>query len=108
MVDHVIISINYIERKPHSEKYRIVDKGVTVDFLSLFINDPEWPLERICEDYNLTPAEVHAAWSFYYDHQHEIDTRLAQAKTNFETAHEQDHLRRERLQQQFDAKTKRE
>lgn len=105
MVDHVIIPINYIEQKPHSEKYRIVGKGVTVDFLSLYINDPDWPLERICEDYGLTPAEVHAAWSFYYDHKEEIDSRIAQAGTNFDAAYEQDHDRRERLRQQLQAKT---
>lgn len=76
-MSQTIIPINYIERKPNSEKYRIVGKGVTVEFLSYFIDDPEWPLESICENYNLTPAEIHAAWSFYYDHQDEIDARLA-------------------------------
>ncbi len=97
MAEHVIVPINYIERKPNSDKYRIVGKGVTVDFLSLFINDPEWPVERICENYNLTPAEVYAAWSFYYDHKAEIDRRLAEESARFDTAKAQDQGRQERV-----------
>jgi len=75
-MNKTIIPINYIERKPNSEKYQIVDKGVTVEFLSGLINDPEWTVERICQNYNLTPAEVYSAWAFYYDHQPEIDARI--------------------------------
>ena len=77
MTDQVIIPINYIERKPDSAKYRIVGKGVTVGFLAQFIDDPDWPLDRICANYGLTPAEVHAAWAFYYDHRAEIDASIA-------------------------------
>ena len=76
MTQPTIIPINYIERKPNSEKYRIVGKGVTVEFLSTLIDHPDWTMESICENYNLTPAEVHAAWAFYYDHQAEIDARV--------------------------------
>lgn len=75
-----IVPITYIERKPDSSKYRIVGKDVTVEFLSLFIDDPDWPVERIAEQYNLTPAEIYAAWSFYYDHQAEIDSHLVSAQ----------------------------
>jgi uncharacterized protein (DUF433 family) len=75
-----IIPINYIERKPDSDKYRIVGKGVTVEFLAGFIGDPAWPVERICANYGLTPAEVFAAWAFYYDHKAEIDAWLAEVR----------------------------
>jgi uncharacterized protein (DUF433 family) len=74
-----IIPINHIGRKSNSDKYRIVGKGVTVEFLSLFMDDAEWPVARICAEYGLTPAEVFAAWSFYHDHQDEIDRHLAEA-----------------------------
>lgn len=76
----MIIPINYIEKKPDSDKYRIVGKGVTVELLSRLIDDADWTLERICENYNLTPAEVFAAWAFYYDHKDEIDARLQQSE----------------------------
>jgi uncharacterized protein (DUF433 family) len=92
-----IIPINYIERKPNSDKYRIVGKGVTVEFLAQFINDPEWSIERICENYNLTPAEVHSAWAFYYDHQDEIDKRLQATQTNDEMYRDENLHRREQL-----------
>src|SRR5690606_11821700 len=80
MTDHTqeIIPILHIERKPNSAKYRVIGKGITVEFLSLFLNDPEWTVERICEDYDLTPAEVHAAWAFYYDHKAAIDQHAAE------------------------------
>lgn len=66
----------YIERKPQSEHYRIVGKGITVEFVSRLITDPEWPVDRICDEYGLTPAEVHAAGLFYYEHKDEIDEHV--------------------------------
>ena len=89
-IEQVIIPINYIERKPNSKKYRIVGKGVTVEFLSLFINNPQWSVERICEEYGLTPAEVYAAWSFYSDHQDEIDRTLREER-ELEEAYQSEH-----------------
>lgn len=100
------MSINYIERKPDSDKYRIVGKGVTVDFLSLFINDPEWGIERIEAEYGVTPAEIHAAWSFYYDHQAEIDERMKQLDEFELSAH--DHVRREQMLRRYQAQTGRD
>lgn len=52
MSSPVIIPLNYIERKPNSDYYRIVGKGVTVEFLSRLIDDPAWTMERICENYS--------------------------------------------------------
>ncbi len=90
MSDPIAIPINYIERKPQSDYYRIVGKGVTVEFLSTLMDEPEWSMERICADYGLTPAEVHAAWSFYYDHREEIDRRLQEAAARFDSERERD------------------
>ncbi|MFN8376100.1 MAG: DUF433 domain-containing protein [Anaerolineae bacterium] len=104
-MDQVIIPINYIERKPNSEKYRVVGKGVTVEFLSLFVDDPEWTVERICENYNLTPAEVYAAWSFYYDHKAEIDARVKAASTTTPEQEQQQHDLRTRLLERYRART---
>ncbi|MCA0455456.1 MAG: DUF433 domain-containing protein [Chloroflexi bacterium] len=88
MTDQIAIPINYIERKPQSDYYRIIGKGVTVEFLSTLLDKPEWTIERICADYDLTPAEVHAAWSFYYDHREEIDRRLQDAAIRFDSKRE--------------------
>jgi uncharacterized protein (DUF433 family) len=105
MSEHVIVPINHIERKPDSDEYRIVNKGVTVEFLSRLIDDPEWPMERICANYDLTPAEVHSAWAFYYDHHEEIDQRIRETTERFNIAYEQDHQRREKLRQQYREKS---
>jgi uncharacterized protein (DUF433 family) len=94
MTSPLIIPLNYIERKPESDYYRIVGKGITVEFLSRLIDDPEWTLDRICENYNLTPAEVHAAWAFYYAHQSEIDQRLEAAAERFASSSEDDTRKR--------------
>jgi len=100
-----IIPINHIERKPDSEYYRVVGKGVTVEFLLHLINDPEWSVERICENYGLSPAEVHAAWAFYYDHQEEIDRRLEVAAANHKLAAQADEPKRQRVQERYKEKT---
>ncbi len=101
MSDHIAIPINYIERKPKSDYYRIIDKGITVEFLSTLMDKPEWTMERICADYGLTPAEVHAAWSFYYDHREEIDRRLQEAAKRFDTNRDQDKEKYEALRKRY-------
>ena len=97
MSNSVIIPLNYIERKPDSDYYRVVGKGVTVEFLSRLIDDPEWDVERICENYELTPAEVYAAWSFYYDHKEEIDRRVEEAARQFDSHAAADRAKRDKL-----------
>ena len=34
----------------------------------------------VVENYDLTPAQIHAALAYYYDHQPEIDTQLQEAE----------------------------
>ncbi|MBC8098302.1 MAG: DUF433 domain-containing protein [Armatimonadetes bacterium] len=97
------IPTNHIERKPNSRKYRVVDKGVTVEFLAVLINDPRWTVARICENYGLTPAEVYAAWSFYHDRQAEIDQTLADERQTTPITPEQS-AAFERMQVHYEAK----
>jgi len=82
MTDYV--PINHIVRKQSTGKPRVAGHGITVQFLSLFINDPNWTVEKICEHYGLTPAQVHAAWAFYYDHKEEIDHSIEQDRIGYE------------------------
>jgi len=106
MSDSIVIPINHIERKPDSQKYRIVGKGVTVEFLAQFIDDPDWSVSRICENYGLTPGEVFAAWAFYSDHKDEIDRIIAEGETLLEN-YPSDDKQREMLQKRFADKTNR-
>lgn len=73
-----------LERAVEIAMYRIAGKGITVAFLTDYIDDPAWPIERICNVYGLTPAEVQTAWAFYYDHQAEIDEYLQEAAAYYE------------------------
>src|SRR5258705_1054208 len=91
-----------IERKPQSDYYRIIGKGITVEFLSTLMDNAEWPTERICDNYGVTLAEVHAAWSFYYDHREEIDRRLKEAAEHFDQKREQDRAKYVRVQKRLD------
>jgi uncharacterized protein (DUF433 family) len=97
--------MNEIEQKPDSAHYRIVGKGVTVGFLSRLLNDPDWPVKRICDNYGLTPAEVHAAWAFYYDHQAEIDRLIETSAEQHREAVTADQEKRERVQQRYSEQT---
>src|SRR5262249_62085499 len=46
---------------------------IVMDYL-----DHGWSAETMCKEYpHLTPAEVHAALTYYYDHQEEIDREIA-------------------------------
>jgi uncharacterized protein (DUF433 family) len=100
MLKEYIIPINYIERKPDSDQYRIVDKGITVTFLASLLSNASWTLDRICQEYNLSPAEVHAAWSFYYDHQAEIDAHL---QASIHAVTDEEHQAKAGLKQKWQA-----
>jgi len=51
---------------------RISGKEFKVDVLAALHNHG-WTVEDFVEQYDLTPAEVHAGLSYYYDHKDEID-----------------------------------
>ena len=38
----------------------------------------------IVENFDLTPAQIHAALSYYYDHQDEIDESIHKAEADFQ------------------------
>jgi len=105
MTSSIIIPINHIERKPNSDQYRVVSKWVTVEFLSRLIDNVEWPVDRICQAYGLTPAEVYSAWAFYYDHKQEIDQHVEEAAARHIEAVSTDKARYERVQERYRAKT---
>ena len=37
-----------------------------------------WSIEQIVQEFGLSPAQIHAALAYYYDHQTEIDDALDQ------------------------------
>lgn len=94
---------DHIDFKP-SGKAIVAGTRISVQFLSHFTHDPEWSVERICQTYQLTPAQVHAAWSYYYDHQTEIDQH-SEAEENFTRPDEAEaQARVEAMKQRYYAK----
>jgi uncharacterized protein (DUF433 family) len=72
------VTITHLESTPDicGGKPRIQGRRLTVHFLATFLNDPEWTADKLAAAYDLTPAQVYAAWSYYYDHKDEIDAEL--------------------------------
>ncbi|MBN1429797.1 MAG: DUF433 domain-containing protein [Anaerolineae bacterium] len=52
---------------------RIAGKRVTVDFVADLFVRQNTPVDEIVTHFSLTPAEIYAALSYYYDHQQEIE-----------------------------------
>jgi uncharacterized protein (DUF433 family) len=63
----------------NTKKHRAVIAGtrLSVAFMTTFLRDPVWTVEKILEYYPfLSPVQIYAAWSYYYDHKDEIDREL--------------------------------
>jgi len=73
-----IVIYPHLEIAPDTVDPNIAGRRLTVRFMSIFLNDPEWTVDRICEEYNLVPAQVYAAWTYYYDHKEAIDRIIAE------------------------------
>ena len=56
---------------------RITGTRITVDDIVIMHLHLGQSLEQIAGKYDLTPASVHAAMMYYYDHKDEIDKQIA-------------------------------
>ena len=58
-------------------KPRIAGTRMKVQHIVIEYFDLGWNVKQICEAHpHITPAQVHSALSFYYDHQSEIDQNI--------------------------------
>jgi uncharacterized protein (DUF433 family) len=73
----------YIEITPgiRGGKPRIAGRRITVADVTIMHLKMGQPLTQIAQDYNLSLAELHAALSYYYDHQAEIEQSITAAET---------------------------
>jgi uncharacterized protein (DUF433 family) len=72
-----VLPIEHIEYNPTKRRAMVAGTRLSVAFMATFLRDPEWTVERIVENYPfLNPAQIYAAWSYYYDHQEDIDSEL--------------------------------
>ncbi len=76
----------YVERRPDVQGGRPVIKGSRFPVSSIVQNYHRGlSVEEILWDFpHLTPAEVHGALAYYYDHREEIDKEIAEL-TDIET-----------------------
>jgi excisionase family DNA binding protein len=72
---NIVITPGVLGGKPHIEGRRI-----SVQQVAEYHTDLGWSSEEIAEALNLTPAEVHAALSYYYAHKDEIDSAIREAE----------------------------
>jgi uncharacterized protein (DUF433 family) len=70
----------YVERCPGVQGGRAVIKGTRFPVSSIVQNHRRGlSVEEILDDFrHLTPAEVHDALSYYYDHRSEIDREIVE------------------------------
>lgn len=57
--------------RPYIEGHRI-----TVQHVALHYEHFDWSVEQIADAFRLTPAQIHAALAYYYDHKGEIDQAI--------------------------------
>jgi uncharacterized protein (DUF433 family) len=70
-----VAPVNYIEIRDGIPV--IAPRGHKVAFIAAEYVHGGMSIEWIAENYDLTPAQIHAALSYYYDHTEELD-RYAQ------------------------------
>ena len=71
--EHISITPGVLGGKPRIAGHRIAVADIAEMYLKM-----DKSIEDISGDYNLSPASVHAAIAYYYDHKDEIDRRAAE------------------------------
>lgn len=78
-IEHIVATPDICGGKPRIEGTRVRVQDVVA-----FSINGGWSAEQIAEEVDVTPAQVYAALSYYYDHQAEIDSQIADGKALME------------------------
>lgn len=70
-IDHIVSTPNICGGAPRIEKTR-----VRVADIAIYSVMHNWSVEKIADELEITPAQIHAALAYYYDHQAEIDADI--------------------------------
>jgi uncharacterized protein (DUF433 family) len=65
-------SVNYIEGSTVTHA-RIIGRGVKVEVIAVMYVYNHQTIDWIADNFDLTPAQIHAALAYYYDHRAEFD-----------------------------------
>jgi len=79
ITEYIEITPGVLGGKPRIAGHRIAVAQIAQMYLKMGES-----IEDIARDYNLSPASVHAAMVYYYDHRAEIDGRSAMGDTFIE------------------------
>jgi uncharacterized protein (DUF433 family) len=66
-IEHIVSDPNMHDGKPY-----VAGKGITVHYIAQLYN-LDWTTMDLAEEFELTPGQVHAALSYYFDHKSDID-----------------------------------
>ena len=81
----VVQSINHIDVTPGycGGAPRIAGTRISVHHIVVMVEHLGTGIEALLEQYSLTPGQLYAALSYYYDHQTEIDRLIEQEESLF-------------------------
>ena len=85
---HISINPGVLGGKPC-----IAGRRISVEHIVIWHLRENRSIDAIAREYDLTPASIHAALTYYYDHQADIDRKMAQ-----------DHAAVEQLRQESQSK----
>ena len=82
MAETTVLAIEHIVKTPGvcGGDPRVAGRRITVDFVVNYIERLKGSVEEMTEAFDLTPAQIHAALAYYYDHREEIDALIAEAE----------------------------
>jgi uncharacterized protein (DUF433 family) len=70
VIEHIVS-----DPERHNGKPYIAGRGQTVQYIAQLYN-LGWAVDDLIEQFELTPGQVYAALSFYFDHKNEIDQQI--------------------------------
>jgi uncharacterized protein (DUF433 family) len=74
MIGHVVS-----DPDEHGGKPSIAGKGITVYYLARLYN-LGWTVADLTREFDLTPGQVHAVLSYYFDHQEAMDREIGESQ----------------------------
>lgn len=70
-----MISVEHIALRENGSPY-VAGTGVKVANIATYALLHHWSIDKIAEELEITPAQIHAALAYYYDHKEEIDQAI--------------------------------
>ena len=55
----------------------IAGRRISVEAVMTWHLKMRWSIDRIAREFDLTPASIHAALAYYFDHKEQIDRKMA-------------------------------